>query len=149
MKRGCSRSVPAGALAAVDDELETKRTVKVDRSGHGAATAVIVLMSDAQGRLSPEAIIDADDPSLTVKARAKALWDNKKVREATIQSLADSVRVLAALWKSAWEAGNGDNVAKSKIRTYTEEELQPVYRNPKFVESLSLDKMADSGDFEP
>jgi hypothetical protein len=140
---------PADALAAVDEELATQRTVKVDRSGHGAAKAVITLMNDAQTRLPPKTIIDADDPSLSENARAEALWNNKKIREATIRSLADSVRVLAALWESAWEAGKGTKVAKSKIRTYTEEELQPVYRNPKFVPSLSLDEMAQSGDFEP
>ena len=141
---------PAGALAAVDAELQTPRTVKVDRTGHGAARAVIALMNDAQTRLPPKTIIDADDPSLGPKARAEALWNNKDIQEATIRSLADSVRVLAALWKSAWEAGDGASVAASKIRAYKEEELKPVYRSdPKFVPSLSLDDMAESGKFEP
>jgi hypothetical protein len=139
----------AGALAAVDEELETPRAVQVDRSGHGAAKAIIALMSESQDRLAPMTIIDADDPSLTQPARAEALWKIKKIRNATVRSLADSVRVLAALWKSAWDAGNGNGVAESKIRTYKEEELEPVYRNPNFVPSLSLDKMAESGDFEP
>jgi hypothetical protein len=140
---------PAGALAAVDKELQTKRSVKVDRSGHGAAKAVIALMHDAQTRLAPKTIIDADDPSLTEKQRAQALWDDAAIRKATIRSLADSVRVLAALWASAWQAGGGSNVAKAKIRTYEEKELKPIYRNPNFVPSLSLDDMAESGDFEP
>ena len=107
------------------------------------------MMHDAQTRLAPEAIIDADHPSLGPKARAEALWNDKDIRKATIRSLADSVRVLAALWKSAWEAGGGASVAKAKIRTYKEEELKPVYRDPKFVPSLSLDEMAKSGKFEP
>ena len=94
--------------------------------------------------------IDADDPTQGPKARATALWNNRTIRTATIRSLADSVRVLAALWSSAWAAGGGDNVAKSKIRTYKEEELIPVYRTDrKFVPSLSLAQMADSGNFEP
>jgi hypothetical protein len=140
----------ASALAAVDDELKTRRTVKVDRTGHGAAKAVIGLMSDSQARLAPTTIIEADDPSLGPKARAQALWNNKDIRTATVRSLADSVRVLAALWSSAWAAGGGDKVAKSKIRTYKEEELQPVYRSDrKFVPSLSLKDMAESGKFEP
>jgi hypothetical protein len=140
---------PADALAAVDDELATSRTVKVDRSGHGAAKAVITLMNDAQTRLAPKTIIKADNPALSAPKRAEALWKNKEIRRATVRSLADSVRVLAALWKSAWEAGNGAKVAKSKIRTYKQEELKPVYRNPKFAPSLSLDTMAASGEFEP
>ena len=70
--------------------------------------------------------------------------------KATIRSLADSVRVLASLWTSAWQAGGGANVAKAKIRTYNEEELEPIYRrDSKFVPSLSLDEMAESGKFEP
>lgn len=140
----------ASALAAVDEELTRRRPVRIDRTGHGAAKAVIGLMSDAQARLAPETIIDADDPTQGPKARATALWNDRTIRTATIRSLADSVRVLAALWSSAWAAGGGDNVAKSKIRTYKEEELIPVYRTDrKFVPSLSLAQMAESGDFEP
>ncbi|WP_024515146.1 hypothetical protein [Bradyrhizobium sp. Tv2a-2] len=140
----------AGALAAIDEELKKQRDVKVDRSGHGAAKAVIALMSDAQTRLAPKTIIDADDPSLGPKARATALWNDDDIRKATIRSLADSVRVLAALWTSAWQAGGGSGVPKAKIRTYEEEELEPVYRrDQKFVPSLSLDEMAESGKFEP
>jgi hypothetical protein len=140
----------ASALAAVDDELSTRRTVKVDRTGHGAAKAVIALMSDSQARLAPKTIIEADDPSLGPKARAEALWNDKDIQKATIRSLADSVRVLAALWSSAWAAGGGNNIPKSKIRTYEEGELIPVYRSDrKFVPSLSLDEMAESGKFEP
>lgn len=141
---------PAGALAAVGKELETQRAVTVDRSGHGAAKAVIALMNDAQTRLPPKTIIDADDPSLGAKPRARALWENAGIRKATIRSLADSVRVLAALWTSAWKAGDGASVAKAKIRAYEEEELMRIYRSdPKFVPSLSLDEMAESGKFEP
>src|SRR5262249_30335981 len=132
-----------------DDELRTRRAVKVDRSGHGAAQAVIALMNDAQTRLPPKAIIDADDPSLSKKARAKALWDDDDIQKATVRSLADSVRVLAALWTSAWEAGGGERAEKAKTRTKKEEKLKAVYRTPKFYPSLSLDEMAESGNFEP
>ena len=140
---------PAAALAAVDGELETKRAVTIDPSGHAAAKAVIGLMHDAQTRLPPKTIIDADDPSLSTKARAAALWNISKIRKATVQSLAESVWVLAAIWTSAWKAGGGGSIAKGKIREYDEDELQKVYRDPRFVPSLSLKQMADSGDFEP
>lgn len=103
-----------------------------------------------RARLAPKTIIDADDPSQSQTARAKALWDDDEIRKATIRSLADSVRVLAALWTSAWQAGGGAKVAKAKIRAYKEEELKPVCRrDSKFVPSLSLDAMAESGKFEP
>jgi hypothetical protein len=141
---------PASALAAVDEELETKRPVRVDQSGHGAAKAVIALMNDSQSCLPPKTIIDADDSSLGPTARAKALWSDDDIRNATVRSLADSVRVLASLWTSAWKAGDGASIADSKIRTYTEEELQRIYRkDSQFVPSLSLDEMVESGKFEP
>jgi hypothetical protein len=71
---------PASALAAVDEELETKRPVRVDQSGHGAAKAVIALMNDSQSCLPPKTIIDADDSSLGPTARAKALWSDDDIR---------------------------------------------------------------------
>jgi hypothetical protein len=140
----------ASALAEIDDELGKSRPVEIDQSGHGAAKAVIKLMHDAQTRLAPMTVIEADDPSEGPKARAKALWEDSAIRKATIRSLADSVRVLAALWTSAWAAGGGNQVAKKKIRTYEEDELEPVYREDRnFVPSLSLKQMVKSGDFEP
>ena len=54
----------ASALAGVDNELKKTKQLKIEASGHGAATAVIALMNDAQTRLEPKTIIDADDPSL-------------------------------------------------------------------------------------
>lgn len=140
----------ATALANIDQALKGAGPKIQIKDGHDAGVAVIQLMSRSQKRLAPKTIISADDPTLTAKARAQGLWKNAKIRNATTASLADSVRVLAALWSSAWEIGGGDSVAKAKIREYTEEELEPVYRTEKtFVPSLSLDQMAKSGDFEP
>lgn len=140
----------ADALAGVDTELKTLRPPKVERSGHGAAIAVINLMHAAQTRLPPKTIIDADDPSLPPKKRAEALWADRDIRKSTIRSLAESVQVLAALWTTAWQAGQGARVAKAKIRTYEEHEFEPVYRrDANFVPSLSLEQMVDSGAFEP
>jgi hypothetical protein len=142
---------PADTLTRVDEALANDNGAEfaVD-SGHAAGMAVIRLMNDAQSRLSPEKIIDADDPTLGPAARAAALWKNPNIRDATVESLADSVRVLADLWSSAWKIGKGDRVAKSKRRQFKEPELDYIYRSDKkFVPSLSLEKMADSDDFEP
>ncbi len=141
----------ATALAGVDEALQNGHEDVPDiEIGHDAGIAIIKLMHDAQGRLSPMDIIKADDPSLGPTARSKALWENKKVREATIQSLADSVTILAALWSSAWKIGKGNKISKSKIKEFSEKELQKIYRKEKdFIPSLSLQEMADSGEFEP
>ncbi|HSM85658.1 MAG TPA: hypothetical protein VLT16_05880 [Candidatus Limnocylindrales bacterium] len=141
----------ATALAAVDDILRNANGGPPEvKSGHEAAISVIRLMHDAQERLSPQDIIDADDPESGPSARARALWNNQKVRNATIQSLADSVQVLASLWTSAWKAGKGSKIDKSKLVEFQEDELDRIYRRDrKFVPSLSLDEMAQSGKFEP
>jgi hypothetical protein len=107
-------------------------------------------MFEAQQRLSPTEIIQADDPTLGPTARAKNLWATKKVREGTITSLAESVKVLAALWQSAWHSGSGDAIPREDLGVFTEDALQSVYRTElDFIPSLSLEQMVQSGKFEP
>jgi hypothetical protein len=107
-------------------------------------------MYASQKRLSPKRIINADDPSLGPKARAEALWKKPSIRKATIASLADSVWLLASLWTSAWKVGNGNAIAASKLVQFTEKDLDDICRKEKaFVPSLSLEEMAESGEYEP
>lgn len=138
-------------LASVDAAMaQTKAPPDDVVSGHGAAVETIRLMYEAQARLSPDAIINADDPSLTAPDRAARLWNNQKVRRETIKSLANSVRLLAELWMSAWAAGKGDTIAKSKLVRFGEDELSKIYRKEAgFIPSLSLERMAQSKKFEP
>jgi hypothetical protein len=140
----------ATALAAVNEKIgDFRPDGRSIESGHAAAIEIIRLMHDAQERLSPEDIIEADDPSLTDKARAQALWANRTVRDATVQSLAESTMLLSDLWTSAWAAGGGADIDKSELVALDEEALMKVYRDSKFAESLSLADMASSGRFEP
>jgi hypothetical protein len=120
-------------------------------SGHEAAAALIRMMGTAFDRLPPMAIIDADDPELTDTPRAKQLWNNLEIREATVASLRDSTRLLARMWETAWAAGGGDGLAASKIKRYSEASFNAICRqeHQTFVPSLSLDAMAASGAFEP
>src|SRR5262249_50133880 len=119
-------------------------------SGHGAAKRVIELMHHSQGRLSPRDIIKADDPKSTDDDRAQALWNDAAIRKATIKSLADSTKLQADLWTSAWIAGSGSKLKASAIHAYDEGDFDDLYRKDKsFVPSLSLAAMASSGKFEP
>lgn len=119
------------------------------KSGHDAAVALIELMARAQKALPPMTIIRADDPTLTVKERQAALFANKTITAATAGLLADSVRVLADLWESAWRVGNGKALPKNQQRVFSTEELIPVYRSSTFLPSLTLNRMAASNRFEP
>jgi hypothetical protein len=143
---------PAGALVAVDAALEQMEAPNGNgiATGHDAAVAVIQLMHRSQQRLSPTEIIEADDPSLSPKARAKALWNIPKIKKATIDSLADSVQVLASLWSAAWKIGNGRNIDPDSLVELDKGKLTDLCRKDrKFVPSLSLAQMASSGQFEP
>ncbi|HEY3254799.1 MAG TPA: hypothetical protein VGJ91_12655, partial [Polyangiaceae bacterium] len=137
------------ALVGIDTALgKWKPTGLKIKSGHDAAQQIIRVMHDAQARLSPREIIDADDPTLSDKERARALWQNKKIRMATIKSLADSTKLLADLWTSAWAVG-GRKIASSKLLRFGEKTLETLYRDASFAPSLSLAAMAKSGKFEP
>jgi len=141
---------PAQAMQDVDDVLAARNPLKLNITrGHQAAVAMIRLMDDARKRLTPQQIIDLDDPSLTQPQRARRLWETPKVRTATARCIADSVDALAALWTSAWKAGNGDTLAAGKLTALDPDDLVEVYRKSKFAQSFSLDEMAAGGDFEP
>ena len=120
------------------------------RGGFDAANATLKLMFDAQQRLAPLTIIDADDPDLGPTARAQRLWNNDTVKNATITSLAESVKVLATLWQAAWREGGGESLAQNKLVEFSTAALIKIYRTEAdFVPSLNLDDMAASGDYEP
>ena len=139
------------ALVAVNDILaQGNPQPRVVQNGHDAAVETVRLMYESQDRLKPKAIINADDPALTPKKRARRLWEKTAIRKPTIQCWADSVFLLADLWTSAWKEGNGNSISQSKLVEFTEKELEDIYRGEaNFVPSLSLAKMAQSGDYEP
>jgi len=140
---------PADALARVDDALLRGAGGRLTiNTGYDAAVATVQLMHAANERLSPQEIIGSDDPGLTAKNRARKLWENTKVREGTIASLADSVRLLARLWKAAWEKGGGDKIPLPRS-AFGEPDLEKLYRRDrKFLPSLDLNAMVKSGEFE-
>jgi len=139
------------ALARVNDILNQGNPHNRNiQSGHDAAVETVELMFQSHKALKPTTIIAADDPSLGPKTRAKQLWNSTTVRNATEHSLAESVFLLADLWTSAWAAGNGDAIAASQLVEFTEDDIEDIYRGEAdFVPSLSLKRMAQSGDFEP
>jgi hypothetical protein len=136
------------ALEAVDAILQGRHasTAGID-NGWEAARATFDLMSDAQRRLPPQTIIAADDPSLTPAERARRLWAHPKVRTETVRSLAASTVLLARLWANAWRVGKGRNLPVSKLKVFTEKELEKLYKTKSFAPALTLTQMANSGRF--
>ncbi len=93
------------------------------------------------------ALLDRVRPLNLPTERARKLWAHPKIRTETIASLAASTVVLARLWASAWRVGKGKNLAVSKLRVFTEGEIQAVYSKKTFAPALTLDQMAKSGRF--
>jgi hypothetical protein len=142
---------PAALLANVERILahEPRPNGEIP-DGHAAAMETVLLMDRARKRLSPTEIIDADDPTLGPKPRAKRLWADATIAEATAQSLADSIQVLARIWQAAWTIGrrNSDQpIVASAIREFSEDELQQLYRSGTFLVPMTLAQMAHSGQF--
>ncbi|HEU0176386.1 MAG TPA: hypothetical protein VFV58_19140 [Blastocatellia bacterium] len=139
------------ALAAVNEILvQNNAQQRIVRSGYEAAVETVRLMRAAQDRLAPMAIIAVDNPESGPKTRAKALWNKPAIRNATVDCLADSVFLLADLWTSAWVVGDGDSIAPSELVQFEERDLKNIYRREhEFLPSLSLAKMAETGNFEP
>ncbi len=141
---------PDVALAGVDADLRARKPPKGDvTSGFAAAKVIIDLMDSARTRLSPEAIIAADDPELKPTQRATRLWNAARVRAGTIASLADSTYALARMWQGAWDAGHGDQIRKSALKRLAEGELQKLYQDKGFAPSQALADLAASSTYEP
>jgi hypothetical protein len=140
---------PDVALAGVSDNLAARKAPPADlKTGHDAAKLVIDVMQASRQRLKPDEILAADDPKQKPAARAKALWANKKIRDATIAALADSTYALARLWQSAWTIGKGDEIAASKLKAFDEQKLMGIYRDLAFAPAQSLAQLAQSGKYE-
>lgn len=138
------------ALARIDKLIGQANGRRRVKTGHDAAFETVQLMDRTRKRVSPQAIIKADKPELGPKARAEALWGKGKIRNAILESLADSVHLLGDLWTCAWQAGDGASIDPAKLVQFDEPDLEEIYREEEdFLPSLSLAKMVDSGRFEP
>ncbi|HEY8259483.1 MAG TPA: hypothetical protein VIG08_17625, partial [Gemmatimonadales bacterium] len=110
-------------------------------SGKEAAEAIIALMDRSAHSVPPKDLVDtyvAAGGKPNAAERDK-LWE--KFGDKTIEVMADGARVLAAIWQGAWSAGNGGGIAASKLGTISTTRLMPLYRDPKFVESLDIDSI--------
>jgi hypothetical protein len=136
-------------LRLINQSLKGRLPNATIKSGKDAAIETIKLMKRSQKRLSPEKIINADDPNLNTKQRAARLWNNQVIRKQTAVSIADSIKVLALIWSAAWKNGNGQAIAASALKEMDKKKLITAYRTEKdFIPSLTLKQMVASGKFK-
>lgn len=108
------------------------------QSGQAAAFATVELMKRTRARAHPMEVVETFATALQNGENvADALWD--RFAGVTRDAIADGCRVLAMLWDSAWQAGNGAAIADNRIRAQAESRLMTLYSDQTFVPSLTLD----------
>jgi len=118
------------------------KTAKADVSGggHAAAVAVVGLMRDTIATLPPLTVIAAFDAASGTQ-RMPHMW--QQLGKATITCIAAGCLRLAAIWASAWKAGNGSKIAASQLQAIDRKTLKKLYNDPKFLPARRLTAMTD------
>jgi hypothetical protein len=75
------------------------------------------------------------------KAASNALWE--AYGQKTINVMKQGSHLLAVLWESAWEVGNGETKVKA-LRALTPDEAMEIVGNPDFLPSMTVDKIGAS-----
>jgi len=138
---------PTEMLQKINDATKTLRAKAIatdTRNGFEAARATIATMKKVRGILSPEKIIEADDPTLTANERAVRFFDS--LADETAACIAQGTALLANLWLTAWKEGKGETKMKTAdlgIRDTTT--LEGMYRKSANLKSLTLGGMIAAG----
>lgn len=111
------------------------------KTGREAAISIVELMDKAATILKPIDIVTTYEQAGagTSKATLNALWQEHGAATADVMVL--GARYLAMIWESAWVAGNGTAISSGKLKAQAETAVRDRYIDPKFVESLTLDKI--------
>lgn len=104
-------------------------------SGKEAAKLVLKLMKRVHTNLPPVEICDSYSDNAG-KGRTAAMW--KDLGSRTIENVADGCNIMAVLWQSAWVAGNGKNIPKSKLVSMSQAKLKKLYETKTFVQSYKM-----------
>lgn len=145
--------VRASELLAEVDELladgaatrsRGKAAGRRQKGGQFALGKALDLMLEAYAMLDPKAIVQSDDPELTQKERAERLY--KAVGSKAAACVAAGCRTLAGLVDSAWSEGRGARlVTGGAVPTFTEDEIQRLYKSATFLPAKDLDGFIGMG----
>jgi hypothetical protein len=128
--------------AAILDGL--KGTPKVKKSelitnGFEAAQQTIAMMRNVFKLVPPMDMVNLYvDVGKGGKAASDALW--KEFGQKTINVMKQGTHLLAVLWESAWEVGDGESKVKS-LRALTKDEAMDVVKDTGFLPSMTVDKI--------
>jgi hypothetical protein len=133
--------VGANRDAILDGLSHTPQTKKQELVANGfqAAKATIELMRQTFNKIPPMKIVNAFVAHEGGGAkRAEYMWG--LFGKDTIKAMQDGAHLLAVLWESAWNEGNGDRTIKSST-SLTERAAMKICQDPEFLESVTVDKI--------
>jgi hypothetical protein len=120
-------------------ETPQARADELIADGFGAARATVALMRATFQLLPPPAIVEAylanQDAHRPRKARIEDFW--RKFGLKTIKAMQDGTHLLAVLWESAWEAGDGESAVRS-TKALTEDKAMEICADRDFLPSLPI-----------
>lgn len=126
-------------IELIQQKVEELPAAKQVKSGFEAALATVELMERTAKIIPPKDVVDVFIQAGGKKRVAvyEKLWE--ECGEKTAAVMADGAVVLAMIWRSAWEQGNGTSIKSSAIKEIALDRLMEFYTDPKFVTSVDLD----------
>jgi hypothetical protein len=132
----------ADLVGRVNGRLDGKHADADVRGGQAAAVSVVGLMRSTIDHLPPLEVVQTW-AAAAGRNRIATLW--QALGDKTADCIASGCLRLAALWQSAWREGGGAKVPDARLVALDPDELRALYRDPKFVPSLTLEAVETTG----
>jgi len=125
----------------IDEALAANPPVTRDiSSGHACGRAILVLQKRSLNSLPPEIIIDTFIDATTEDGTdLDAMWAT--LGDRTADRVLDGAKVLASIWRSAWEKAGGPNLDDSLLGAVDLEALRELYLTQSFARSVWINWM--------
>jgi hypothetical protein len=105
------------------------------KGGHAAAKLTVDLMRRTITKMPPLEIIEVWS-SAEGRDKFRKMWQELGGR--TVECITDGVQVMANIWESAWNEGNGDKIAESKLNKCDSDTLESLYKDKNFLPAYWL-----------
>jgi hypothetical protein len=125
----------------IDDAFAANPPVTRDiSSGHACGRAILVLQKRSLNSLPPEIIIDSFiDATSEEGTDLDAMWAT--LGERTADRILDGAKVLASIWRSAWEKAGGPNLDDGFLGAVDPDALRELYMTQDFARSVWINWM--------
>lgn len=107
------------------------------RTGREAAWEALELMRRSRENIDPMELVEFYAAHMGAADIDAQLWNEFGTR--TVKTMVDGCRVLAWLWDSAWELGNGDAIPDGELTKKEGWRVKEICQPETFLPSLSLE----------